>query len=155
MWYKLDGRTLIIQAWPSILRKPVLSSFLAFISDEISDLNNLFVVHRSQNISKIIHNSQTCKLRKILNDTFDYQRRIKIVDGRLKKPKYIYTDSEQKPKWLGEMIIYSKSETDGSGVDFTVLVPGELRNYQIELKALIDFYKLAGKRYKILVDENL
>ncbi|MCT2563941.1 hypothetical protein [Chryseobacterium herbae] len=155
MWYKLDAQRLILQAWPSILRTPVISSFLSLVSDEISDLNNMFTVNRSSNITKIKHNSQTCFLRKILNDTFDYQRRIKIVEGILKKPKYIYTDGEQRPKWLGEMIIYSKEETEGNGVDFTVVVPGELKNYQIELKALIDFYKLAGKRYKIVIDENI
>lgn len=155
MWYNLNGQKLILQMWLSLLRKPLLCSFLALLSDEISDNNNLFIVSRDQNLTKIIHNSQICKLRKILNDTFDYQRRIKIVDGILKKPKYIYTDAEQKPKWLGQMVIYTKEETEGSGVDFTVVVPGELKNYQVELKSLIDFYKLAGKRYKIVVDEKI
>lgn len=155
MWYKLNAQTLILQAWVSFLRKPIAGSFLSLISDEISDLNNTFNINRTANITKITHNSQVCKLRKILNDTFDDQRRITIVDGVLKKPKYIYTDAEQKPKWLGEMVIYSSEETEGNGIDFTVIIPGELKNYQIEIKALIDFYKLAGKRYKIVVDENI
>ncbi|WP_395974289.1 hypothetical protein [Chryseobacterium cucumeris] len=155
MWYRLNGQRLILQAWPPVLRLPTVCSFLSLISDEITDINNLFIVNRTQNVTKITHNSQVCKLRKVLNDTFDYQRRIKIIDGVLKKPKYIYTDAEQRPKWLGEMIIYTKEETDGNGIDFTVVIPGELKNYQIEIKALIDFYKLAGKRYKIIVDENI
>lgn len=155
MWFRLNSQRLILQAWPPVLRLPTVCSFLSLISDEITDINNLFVVNRTQNITKITHNSQVCKLRKVLNDTFDYQRRIKIIDGVLKKPKYIYTDAEQRPKWLGEMIIYTKEETDGNGIDFTVVIPGELKNYQIEIKALIDFYKLAGKRYKIIVDENI
>ncbi|MEG1317430.1 hypothetical protein [Chryseobacterium sp.] len=138
-----------------MLRESFFSSLMSLVSDEVSDINNLFNVNRTLNITKIRHNSQTCYLRKILNDTFDYQRRIKIVDGLLKKPKYIYTDAEQKPTWLGEMILYTKEETDGTGVDFTVVVPGELKPYQTELKALIDFYKLASKRYKIVVDENI
>ncbi|MDM1557048.1 hypothetical protein HX126_21060 [Chryseobacterium indologenes] len=94
-------------------------------------------------------------MRKILNDTFDYKRRITIIDSVLKKPKYIYTDAEKKPKFLGEIVIYTIEETDGSQVDFTVVIPIELRNYQIEIKSLIDFYKLASKRFKIVVDEKI
>ncbi|MEG0927268.1 MAG: hypothetical protein RSF72_11520 [Chryseobacterium sp.] len=145
----------MLKTLTSMLRESFFSSLMSLVSDEVSDINNLFNVNRTLNITKIRHNSQTCYLRKILNDTFDYQRRIKIVDGLLKKPKYIYTDAEQKPTWLGEMILYTKEETDGTGVDFTVVVPGELKPYQTELKALIDFYKLASKRYKIVVDENI
>ncbi|KQT17435.1 hypothetical protein ASG31_08470 [Chryseobacterium sp. Leaf404] len=155
MWYKLNAQKLILQAWVSFLRKPVIGSFLSLVSDEITDLNNIFNISRTANITKITHNSQVCKLRKILNDTFDDQRRITIVDGVLKKPVYIYTDAEQKPEWLGELIIYTSEETEGNGIDFTVIIPGELKNYQIEIKALVDFYKLAGKRYKIEVDETI
>lgn len=155
MWYNLDGQKQILQAWPSILRLPIVSSFLSLISDEISDCNNLFLLNRNQNLQKIKHNSQTCFLRKILNDTFDYQRRIKIVDSILKQPKYIYTEAEKKPKFLGEMIVYTEEETEGYEVDFTVVIPAELRNYQIEIKSIIDFYKLASKRYKIVVDEKI
>lgn len=155
MWYNLNGQQLVLKTLTSMLRESFFSSLMSLVSDEVSDINNLFNVNRTLNITKIRHNSQTCYLRKILNDTFDYQRRIKIVDGLLKKPKYIYTDAEQKPTWLGEMILYTKEETDGTGVDFTVVVPGELKPYQTELKALIDFYKLASKRYKIVVDENI
>lgn len=155
MWYKLNGRNVILLLLPTFLRKPRLSSLLALAASEITDLNNSLIVDRNNSIIKLTHNSQVCKLRKILNDTFDNQRRIKIVDGQLKKPKYIYTDAEQKPNYLGGIIIYSSSETEGNGIDFIVIIPGELKNYQIEISSLIDFYKLAGKRYKIIVDEKL
>ncbi|SIT25673.1 hypothetical protein SAMN05421786_11553 [Chryseobacterium ureilyticum] len=155
MWFNFNAQEHILQTWPSILRLPKISSFLSLISEEIIDVNNLFLVNRNQNITKIRNNSQTCFLRKILNDTFDYQRRIKIVDTVLKQPKYIYTEAEKKPKFLGEMIVYTEEETEGFEVDFTVLIPGELRNYQIEIKSMIDFFKLASKRYKIVVDENI
>ena len=155
MWYNLNGRQYILQLWPSFLRGPKISSFLALISDEVTDVNNLFLVNRSQNIQKIKHNSQTCFLLKILNDNFDYQRRIKIVDSVLKQPKYIYTEAEKKPKFLGEIIVYTEEETEGLEVDFTVVIPGGLRNYQIEIKLMMDVYKLAGKRFKIVIDEDI
>lgn len=155
MWYKLNARDLVLLLLPTFLRTGKLGSLLSLAASEIVDINNAFQVDRTNSIIKVKHNSQVCKLRKILNDTFDYERRIKIIEGVLKKPKYIYTDGEQKPKWLGELIIYTAAETEGSGADFTVVIPAELKNYKIEITSLVNFYKLAGKRFNIVVDENI
>jgi len=155
MWYNLNAQNLVLQLLPTFLRTTRLGSFLSLAASEIVDINNLMITDRNQSIKKVSHNSQVCKLRKILNDTFDYERRIKIVDGILKKPQYIYTDAEQKPKYLGEIVIYTNSETEGNGIDFIVIIPGELQNYQTEIISLVNFYKLAGKRFKIVVDENI
>lgn len=155
MWYNLKAQNLVLQSLPTFLRTKVISSLLALAASELTDLNNALVANRNISISKVSHNSQVCKLRKILNDTFDYERRIKVVEGVLKEPKYIYTDSEQKPKWLGELVIYMASETEGNGIDFTVIIPAELKNYQVEIKALVNFYKLAGKKFKIIIDETI
>ncbi|PTT43717.1 hypothetical protein DBR28_00055 [Chryseobacterium sp. HMWF028] len=155
MWYNLKAQNLVLQCLPTFLRRGSLSSLLALVASELTDLNNELVVNRNVSITKVTHNSQVCKLRKILNDTFDYERRIKVVEGVLKGPKYIYTDAEQKPKWLGEIVIFTASETEGNGIDFTVVIPGELKNYQTEIKALVNFYKLAGKKFKIIIDETI
>lgn len=155
MWYNLKAQNLVLQSLPTFMRTKVISSLLALAASELTDLNNALVANRNVSISKVSHNSQVCKLRKILNDTFDYERRIKVVEGVLKEPKYIYTDSEQKPKWLGELVIYMASETEGNGIDFTVIIPVELKNYQVEIKALVNFYKLAGKKFKIIIDETI
>ncbi|AZA90911.1 Uncharacterised protein [Chryseobacterium nakagawai] len=155
MWYNLNAQTLAMRLLPTFLRKERLTALLTLATSEIIDLNNSLVIYRSTSIVKVKHNGQVCKLRKILNDTFDYQRRIRIVDGLLKKPVYIYTDGEHKPKWIGKMFIYTDEETDRTKIDFTVVIPAELKNYKIEIKALVDFYKLASKRYKIIIDENI
>jgi hypothetical protein len=48
------------------------------------------------------------------------------------------------------MFIYQNDEYTNTGADFTVFVPAEIVNTKIhELRALIEFYKLASKRYKI------
>ncbi len=88
------------------------------------------------------------------------KRRIQITDGNRYKPQYIYTEGENKPKYLGTMYLHDDSVYGDTGVDFMVLLPfdvwneyrtevgiGQFRFYKIE--ALIDFYRLAGKRYKI------
>lgn len=155
MWYNLKAQNLVLQSLPTFLRTGAIGSLLALAASELTDLNNALVANRNVSISKVSHNSQVCKLRKILNDTFDYERRIKVMEGVLKEPKYIYTDAEQKPKWLGEVVIYTASETEGNGIDFTVIIPSELKNYQVEIKALVEFYKLAGKKFKIVIDETI
>lgn len=155
MWYNLNAQNFVLQLLPTFLRKTRLGSFLSLAASEIVDINNSMITDRNQSIKKVYHNSQVCKLRKILNDTFDYQRRIKVVEGVLKKPKYLYTDAEQKPKYLGEIIVYTNSETEGNGIDFLVIIPAELQNYQTEIRSLVNFYKLAGKRFKIYIDESI
>jgi hypothetical protein len=55
-----------------------------------------------------------------------------------------------KPRYLGIFYLRQDSDYADTGVDFIVLAPEELldeTNY--EMKFLIDYYKLASKRYKI------
>ncbi|MDO4230226.1 MAG: hypothetical protein Q4C98_10455, partial [Capnocytophaga sp.] len=106
------------------------------------------------------HNGQVCYLRKLLNDNFDNEkRRIRILDGNKFGRKYIYTRGENKLVYLGKMYLRQRNDYADIGVDFIVVLPQEVANlhrtaqngierfYNIE--AFIDFYKLAGKRYKI------
>ena len=109
-----------------------------------------FNFNRNQNLYNLAHNGQVCYLRKALNDRFDIaQRRIKIIDGNKYKREYIYTDGEQKPRFLGTMYLRDDADYSDTGVDFIVLIPAGLNYNDYEMRALIDFYKLASKRYKI------
>ena len=109
-----------------------------------------FNFNRNQNLYNLAHNGQVCYLRKALNDRFDIaQRRIKIIDGNKYKREYIYTDGEKKPKFLGTIYLRDDADYSDTGVDFVVLIPAGLNYNDYEMRALIDFYKLASKRYKI------
>lgn len=109
-----------------------------------------FNFNRNQNLYNLAHNGQVCHLRKALNDRFDISaRRIKITDGNRYKRQYIYTQGERKPKYLGVMYLRQNTDYADTGVDFIVEVPKGLKYNDYEMKALIDFYKLASKRYKI------
>ncbi|HGE5775912.1 TPA: hypothetical protein ACGGHC_002753, partial [Flavobacterium psychrophilum] len=58
--------------------------------------------------------------------------------------------AENKPKYLGTYFIKSQDEYENTGVDFIVFVPTEIKTASIDqLKYLLNYYKLAGKRYKI------
>ncbi|WPC13622.1 hypothetical protein LEQ04_08415 [Riemerella anatipestifer] len=117
-----------------------------------SGLLDRFNFNRNENLYNLQHNGQVCYLRKVLNDRFDVsQRRILIVDGNRYRRPYIYTDGEQKSKYLGIMYLRDDADYADTGVDFIVLVPAGLSYNNYEMQALVDFYKLASKRYKIQV----
>jgi hypothetical protein len=89
-------------------------------------------------------------LRKALNDEFDdEQRRIRIEDGRQKQRLYIYPRSTNKPLYIGKVFLYQRGSYIDGGVDFIVVLPNGLEYDKYKLEALVNFYKLAGKRWEI------
>lgn len=97
-------------------------------------------------------NSQVCRIRKVLNDEFDYSlRRITLGEGQYYDRKYIYLIAESKPKYL-PMVIQSEIVYADSGYDFTVFLNGVVLNAdeKIKMEKIINENKLVGKRYKIV-----
>ncbi|MFW2137094.1 hypothetical protein ACK2M7_12585 [Chryseobacterium sp. TY4] len=127
-----------------------MNAWLSLLLSPVGDVYTWWMQFRGQNIYNLAHNSQKCYLRGALNDRFDNElRRIRIDDGNGFKRKYIYTDAEKKPKFIGTIYLYDDSDYEDTGVDFIVVVPAGLIYNTYEMKALIDFYRLASKRYKI------
>jgi hypothetical protein len=154
MWYEIDYNRFGILTLPTFLRKPILVCWVQTLLTPIADLHyewNQKRIKVGGDWYKLNHTGQICLLRKVLNDTLDVsERRIYIDEGNAFPRKYIYTRAEKKPAFLGKMHIYQNSEYTDTGVDFIVFVPVEILNTRIhELNALITFYKLASKRYKI------
>ncbi|MDM1548698.1 hypothetical protein HX096_12625 [Empedobacter falsenii] len=138
---------------PTYLRKPRMIAFITLFSAELTKLYNAWLVKKIEDEKWLYHNSQVCKLRKILNDEFDdLQRRIIITDGQLYERKYIYTLGEKKPVKLGKIYIRQASDYADTGIDFFVIVPVEIniKQNKYKLEALINRYRLASKRYKII-----
>lgn len=150
MWYKVNVDRLTELLVPTFLRKQKHLAWLRMLHFPIIKVVDDFNFRRDETLYNLKHNGQVCYLRKVLNDRFDIsQRRIKIIDGNQFKRKYIYTDGEQKPQYLGVMFLRDDADYEDTSVDFIVQVPLKLVYNDYEMKALIDFYKLAGKRYKI------
>ncbi|WP_269221998.1 hypothetical protein [Flavobacterium sp. IMCC34518] len=151
MWYDIDYNRFGILNLPTFLRKPIIVSWVQVLLTPIANLHYSWKQKRLSDWYKINHTGQVCLLRKVLNDTLDVaERRIYIGEGNSFPRKYIYTRAEKKPVFLGRMYIYQNSEYTNTGVDFIVFAPAEIINTRIhELNALINFYKLASKRYKI------
>lgn len=150
MWYRLNIHRLVELLLPTFLRKGKILAWLRALHSPLVKMVDDFNFNRKRNLYHLAHNGQVCYLRKLLNDRFDVSaRRIKIADGNKYKREYIYTLGEQKPKYLGRMYLRQNTDYADTGVDFIVLIPAGLQYNEYEMKALIEFYKLASKRYKI------
>lgn len=151
MWYNLNIKKFNIFLLIPMLRNPILIKYLFSINNPLQDIHYNWLQFRKDNLYKLNHNSQVCYLRKALNDRFDpIQRRIIITGSHRYKQQYIYTKPENKTKYLGTMHLRMDSDFADNGADFLVLVPKELlNNDNFEMKALINYYKLASKRYRI------
>ena len=150
MWYHLNINKLSELLLPTFLRKEKMLAWLRALHFPLIKIVDDFNFNRNQNLYNLAHNGQVCYLRKALNDRFDVsERRIKITDGNRYKRQYIYTQGERKPKYLGVMYLRQNTDYADTGVDFIVEVPKGLKYNDYEMKALIEFYKLASKRYKI------
>ena len=150
MWFNLDIPKLTSLLTPTFLRREKLSAWLRALHYPLIKVADDFNVNRNANLYNLAHNGQVCYLRAALNDKFDIsQRRIKIAEGNRYKRQYIYTDGEKKPKYLGVMYLRDDADYGDKVVDFIVLVPAGLQYNDYEMRYIIDFYKLASKRYKI------
>jgi hypothetical protein len=151
MWFNINFNKLVIEELPNDLRQPKSIAYLLALTMPIKTLYYKWLQKRDFDWYRLRHNGQRCKLRKALNDNLDPSlRRIYIDDGTAFPREYIYTIAENKPKFLGTFYIKSENEYQNTGVDFIVFVPQEIINSTIyELKYLLKYYKLAGKRYMI------
>lgn len=153
MWYRVDFNKLGKLSLPIDIRRPRIMAYLCALLSPVDNLHYIWQQFRAANIYKLEHTGQVCYLRGALNDSFDPDQRRIYIDGTggdaLKT--YIYTPGEQQTKYLGKLYLRNSLEFVDTGADFLVYVPSELLVTQsFEIRALIDFYKLASKRYLII-----
>ena len=156
--FNVNFSKLAVLLTPIFWRKAIFMNFIYCFIEPIKVIHNEFKVFRKNSIYKIVHNGQVMILEKVLNDAFDNTlRRIYITDSLIKDPLYIYSTPEQKPVYLGSEFLYDFSVFNDIGTDFNVIFPISLKpvtafdllNSENRIKALINYYKLASKRYKI------
>jgi hypothetical protein len=151
MWCKVEYQKLALLALPAFLRKPITVGYLQAFIVPIANMYDKWRWYRDENLYRVHHTGQVCYLRKVLNDKLDPSlRRIYLGDGQRYKRPYLYTTGENKPVFLKTMYLREASDYADTGVDFNVWVPQSIIDSSIyELKWLLDYYKLGGKKYKI------
>lgn len=151
IWRVVNFDRLIELLMPTFLRQPMMFAFLKSIVKPLDILYN-------QIMYKMQHTCQVIYLEKMLNEYFvvaayDSQNheatKVVFIDDAPKPPtKYIYLNQEIPPKeYLYLRTQYLTGDTDH--IDFIIHIPSSFVFVEDKLKAIIDYYKLAGKKYKI------
>ncbi len=160
--YNIDFRKLVDLLTPPFLRKPTFIDWIETLIKPIEDVNISFNKFRKASIHKVTHNGQVCYLQKTLNDSFDkFSRRIYIRDVFYVENVYIYPQIDNKPVYIHETqptYIYDDDAFNLPDYEFIVYMPIELKpaankdliNLETQIKSLVNYYKLASKRYIIL-----
>ena len=159
--YNVNMKRLALLALPTWLRRPLAGALIYAGVSPLGRLLQELRSYRSATCYRLRHNGQVCKLRGALNDEFDPgERRIKIEDGwggaECREASTIY--KRETGRWAmlprrgaGAASIHREGFSGTSGYDFWVTVPEELRTAETEtrLRAVVNMYKLASKRYAI------
>ena len=158
--YKVNIKRLGLLTLPTWLRRPLVGALVYAGVQPLCRLLHELRAYRSATSYRLRHNGQVCKLRGVLNDEFDPAlRRIEIEDSDSARNR------EAAAVWLREMGRWVMVPRRGAGAasihregfngpgdyDFWVTVPEELRGAGTEtrLRAIVNMYKLAGKRYAV------
>jgi hypothetical protein len=156
--YIVNFAKFVTERIPLEFRFDDVIAFVNVIVSPIVAIYNKLLSFRDSILYKLTITPQVCKLEKMLNDRYDNgDRRIYIVDGSEYLPLFLFTKPELQP-----VFIYRKSETSKPKTflnlkgevsqftfDFVVFVPVDVSFDENEMSALLNYYKLATKFFKI------
>lgn len=156
-WATIDFKRLVVLLLPTGLRKAKMISWLCGL---VSGLDWLYV----DLLYKMQHSCQVIYLEKVLNEyaeahgvavlpkydpnNHEATKKIKVVDALRPQTNYIYQRQEIPPKtylYLGRKYLSGFGEY----YDFVVELPLYINISEVSMKQIIDYYKLAGKKYII------
>jgi len=157
--FGVDFNTVVVWLVPKVLRTGFNVNWLKALVSPIVTVYNRFTTYRTNNLYKLGHNGQVCYLEGALNDSFDPSlRRIFISDAGGDVISLIHRDSDVNALVLhddspGTFIMHNDSAYFGGSYDFIVNIPYLFSQADLyRLHALVNYYKLAGKRYDVIVN---
>ncbi|TXI13513.1 MAG: hypothetical protein E6Q66_10000 [Pedobacter sp.] len=154
--FTLDYRRLIKMLLPAALRKEQMVLWLHALLAPVMRLYLEFLRYRHLVNYRMEHTGQVIYLEKILNERFDTaSKQIFIDDGTKYDTINIFLTAEKKPKYLGKIYLYDHLAYGETGADFQVHIPEDIpiwtdSGLMAECRSLLNYYKLAGKRYKLI-----
>lgn len=135
---------------PRLLRNTRLVAIVDSMMKPFDELYSKFFKIRKNNLYYLAITPQVVKLEKALNDRFDYMfRRIYITDAAYTSPVYLHRDPELDSLYLGTIFVPTNNEIGYNSAHFIVNIPEVIVFTEIDLKAVIDTYKLISKTYTI------
>ncbi len=151
---------LLLISLPTRLRNSRMVAYMRVALSWLQQIYNAFVSFRSLMLYDINFTGQTMYLEKKLRDTFGCNG-IEITDGTLTVPNYLYNNADaQLPLYLYNesenqpLYLYHNAELSSQN-DFIVKIPsacysGMTDFESIQMRTIIEFYKLAQKTYTII-----
>jgi len=157
--YDVNIRRLALLTLPTWLRRPLVGALVYAGVSPLGRLVGELRGFRRRTGYRMCHNGQVCRLRGALNDEFDpEQRRIGIEDcgeepGRVVRRRALGRWVIVPRRGRGAAAVIVRAGFGGTGgYDFRVTVPAALRPAVAEarLRAVVNLYKLAGKRCAVI-----
>jgi hypothetical protein len=157
--YDVNFKRLALLLLPTFWRKPLLGALTYAMVTPLNYLHTKFVLFQRATDYRLTHNGQVCYLRAVLNDRFDpIERRIAITEDTSNIwPLMLWHRSEDHSELLpmretGRALIVNRRGFVGvNSFDFWVNIPVALLEAVdvTRLRAIVDTYKLASKRFSI------
>lgn len=151
--YDVDIKRLFRLLLPMKWRQVGIMAMVETLTSPIAGMPNELRKYKTNCECRMTYNGQVCKLRGLLNDEFDpIQRRITITDAKgdniSKRYLFIYA------RGMGQQVelpnkVRERHSPSLDMWDFEVNIPVGLKPQETRIKALINEYKLASKRYNI------
>ena len=162
--FNIDFDRLVIWNLATFLRRTVRVIWLRVITSPVLRTYNQLLDFRAQSLYKMAHNSQIVYLQKALNDKFDDTNRgIIIRNSTILEPVWHYDTQDQQPVYYYDIAddkpVYFRYQSDFEqlGSDFYVIIPVSLKPatppevdaFELQVRLLVDYYKLYSKKYII------
>lgn len=154
-WHSYNISKLINWMLPSSLRRLHIVLFLYALTMPLRWLIDS-ILYKMQHDCRVIY------IEKVLNEVFEISgydpqnheatKVIYIGDGTIPDEVYLFQEAEpDEPLWLDddEVFLYTQEELEELYSDFSVVVPVALQSQENRIKRLVDYFKMAGKKYKI------
>ena len=156
--YKVNYSIFALLLTPIVLRGKLLIAMLSSFVRPLESLHAQFIGYMDLVSAKT--GAQTCYLRAILNDEFDFfSRRIIVRVIPLEKDSFLlWSESSNKPVMLSAdnpFLLNRDGQTGSNSEDFEVVLPRSWTLSNTEesrMKRLINTNKLASKKYKIVYE---
>lgn len=150
--YDVDIKRLIKLLLPMRWRNAGLLALIGALVEPIAGLPAELKNYKAKQEYRMSYNGQVCRLRGLLNDEFDAEeRRITVTDAKgddANRYLFVYARGEGQNVLLPQMVRERHSPSLDMW-DFEVNVPIAIKGNEVRIKAIINEYKLASKRYKI------
>jgi hypothetical protein len=149
MKYRINLIKLGYSLLPHVLRQESIKAMIQVLFGRLNGILSLFYAYRNKILKQLEYNGQVFSLENMLK----YYARLSnvfIEDGGIVSGLYFYNTEEQKPVMFGT-VFFTDSSTWSMG-EFIVHCPTGEDLKLPQISYLLDKYKFAGTKYKILFD---